>query len=290
MLAQDIQTLVTGLAREHGLEPAALLAVCDVESGGRVFATVDGRNEPLIRFEGHYFDRRLSSAKRTAARKAGLASPKAGAIANPRTQAARWKMLRRAMEIDRKAAQESVSWGLGQVMCAHWSWLGYGHVDDLVAEARSGAKGQACLMLRFIGKAGLIDALVKHDWHAFSRGYNGPAYRKHGYHRKLARAYNRYSSAASAPPGNENPGTYLKMGSLGEAVADLQRVLTAAGYPTSPDGVYGKHTQKRLMAFQRDSHLRPDGIAGPLTWAKLTTAPPVTSLINRLMNWLKSRF
>ncbi len=42
------------------LQPAALLAVADVESGGKAFARVNGRNEPLIRFEGHYFDRRLS--------------------------------------------------------------------------------------------------------------------------------------------------------------------------------------------------------------------------------------
>ncbi|MCA1262949.1 N-acetylmuramidase family protein, partial [Nitratireductor aquimarinus] len=72
-----------------GLEPALLLAVAQVESGGQVSAMVRGRAEPPIRFEGHYFDRRLSGAKQAAARAAGLASPEAGAIANPRSQAAR---------------------------------------------------------------------------------------------------------------------------------------------------------------------------------------------------------
>jgi hypothetical protein len=56
------------VAREAGIEPAALLAIAEVESGGCAFATVDGRREPLIRFEGHYFDRRLQGRARDEAR------------------------------------------------------------------------------------------------------------------------------------------------------------------------------------------------------------------------------
>ncbi len=61
--------------RRSGSSPPCLLAVAEVESGGKVFATVRGRREPLIRFEGHYFDRRLSGGRLTLARQAGLASP-----------------------------------------------------------------------------------------------------------------------------------------------------------------------------------------------------------------------
>jgi hypothetical protein len=119
MFTQETISEITAVAREIGIEPAALLAVAEVESGGKAFASVEGRLEPLIRFEGHYFDRRLTPAKREAARREGLASPLAGAVINPRMQAARWKLLARAAAIDRKAALESVSWGLGQVMGAH---------------------------------------------------------------------------------------------------------------------------------------------------------------------------
>ena len=87
---------ISKVASDAGMEPAALLAVAEVETGGVAFATVDGRQEPLIRFEGHYFDRRLSAEDRVVARAAGLASPQAGAIANPSSQAARWRMLERA--------------------------------------------------------------------------------------------------------------------------------------------------------------------------------------------------
>lgn len=208
MFTEAVILEIAKVAEELKVERAALLAVAEVESGGKVFATVRGQNLPLIRFEGHYFDRRLSGAKRIRARSEGLASPKAGDVANPSTQAARWAMLERATAIDRRAALESTSWGIGQVMGAHWDWLGYASVDDLVGEARSGAAGQARLMARFINRAGLRPALRAHDWPSFARGYNGAGYKANGYHTKMAASYRRFAAmdlkergaAAPVPP------------------------------------------------------------------------------------------
>jgi len=207
MFTQETISEIAAVARKLGIEPAALLAVAEVESGGQAFVTVEGRLEPLIRFEGHYFDQRLALAKRDAARRDGLASPIAGAVVNPRAQAARWKLLSRAAAIDRKAALESVSWGLGQVMGAHWAWLGYASVEALAGEARDSIAGQARLMARYIGKAGLRTALAARDWHAFARGYNGPAYRRFGYHTKMAAAYKRHAGThapKALPPPSAN--------------------------------------------------------------------------------------
>jgi hypothetical protein len=154
MFSKETIREIERAARQAGVEPAALLAIAEVESGGRVFATVDGRREPLVRFEGHYFDRMLDDGKRALARRKGLASPKAGAVKNPASQAARWRLLAEAAAIDREAALQSVSWGIGQVMGAHWKALGYDSVEALVAEARSGAGGQIRLMLRFLKQTG----------------------------------------------------------------------------------------------------------------------------------------
>lgn len=181
MFTTEVRNEIETDASRIGVEPAALLAIAEVEAAGRAYATVNGRKEPLIRFEGHYFDRRLPAAKRSAARDAGLADPKSGAVKNPASQAARWAMLARASAIDHKAAHESVSWGLGQVMGAHWEWLGYPGIDELVAEARSGVGGQISLMARYIDRAGLAAAIRRRDWAAFARGYNGPGYKRHGY-------------------------------------------------------------------------------------------------------------
>ena len=141
MFTGETRQEIERMAREAGLEPAALLAIAEVESGGRALATVNDKAEPLIRFEGHYFDRLVEDGKREQARAKGLASPSMGAVKNPASQAARWAMLDKAMAIDRAAALQSVSWGIGQVMGSHWKALGYGSVERLVEEARSGVAG-----------------------------------------------------------------------------------------------------------------------------------------------------
>ncbi len=264
-------------ARASGHDPAAILAIVEVESGGRLLARVNGRDEPLIRFEGHYFDRRLTGIKRETARAAGLADPRAGRVKNPASQTTRHAMLKRAEAIDAKAARESCSWGIGQVMGAHWAWLGYPSVDALVEEARSGLAGQLRLMLAFIHKSGLSDALRKRDWTAFAKGYNGPGFAANAYHTKLAAACRRY---AAMDLGGEHATSVSKpdaltQGSQGSAIESLQRRLSASGYPLTADGRFGPLTQKAIKAFQRDHGLGETGIADAATLSTLESVLPL---------------
>lgn len=279
----EVRAAIAAEARRIGVPAAALAAVAQVETGGIAFAAFDGRREPLIRFEGHYFDRRLAGAARETARRAGLASPRAGAVANPSAQAARWRLLDRAAAIDRRAAFESTSWGLGQVMGAHWAWLGYGTVDAMVAQARAGAAGQARLMAAYVEKAGLVAALAARDWHAFARGYNGPAYQANGYHHKIASAFERFDAGAQ-PPGGAI--VSVRRGATGEAVRALQQALAARGHALAVDGVFGPRTEQAVRAFQAASGLVADGIVGPSTRAALDPAPsPRPTLLARLVRW-----
>lgn len=66
----------------------------------------------------------------------------------------------------------------------------------------------------------------------------------------------------------------LSTGSSGPDVAGLQQSLNqrppSSFPPLRPDGIFGTKTQVRLMEFQRNNGLRADGIAGPLTLAKLS--------------------
>ncbi|MAS06492.1 MAG: peptidoglycan-binding protein [Ahrensia sp.] len=264
MFSAEVRKEIEAVAREAGLEPAALLAIAEVESGGRAFAIVGGKREPLIRFEGHYFDRLVDDGKRARARAKGLASPSMGAV-NPASQAARWALLKDAMEIDRAAALQSVSWGIGQVMGSHWKALGYGSVEELVAEARSGVAGQIRLMLRFLVTNRLIGTIRRHDWAAFARAYNGPRYKVHRYDSRIAAAYAKHKRGG-APAA---PGDMLRRGDRGEAVKDLQRALTAAGYPIAQDGAFGPATARAVERFQSDHGLGVDGIAGPATFDAL---------------------
>lgn len=263
----DAETLraIGTIAARLKVEPAALQAVAEIESAGKVFALVKGRQEPLIRWEGHYFDQRLKGAERDEARRLRLADPKAGAIGNPRSQAARWEIVTRAVRINRQAALESFSIGLGQVMTAHWKWLGFDSADDLIKLAREGAGGQIELMAKFIEKAGLDDELLRLDFTAFARGYNGSGFAKNGYHTKMAAAYKRLSGN---PPVSAAT-TMLRMGSKGARVRDLQTLLVRAGYAVTVDGDYGPATRDAVKDFQKAQRIKVDGVAGPETVRRL---------------------
>lgn len=256
-------------AERIGVEPAALLAVAEIESAGHVYANVGGRDEPLIRWEGHYFDRRLTGSKRALARKQGLASSTVGGVKNPSSQSARWQIVARASKIDRDAALESISIGLGQVMGAHWARLGFSSPSEMVDHARKGAAEQINLMVRYIEEFGLADELQRLDFEAFTRGYNGPGGIKAGYHTKMRKAYERRTGrpAVSAASG------MLRMGSRGPNVRELQALLLRAGYQVKVDGDFGPATKSAVMAFQSDHGIAVDGVVGPETQLAMTAIP-----------------
>jgi len=263
MLTNDQRRELGELAREYDLPEAHVLAVVDVESDGKVFATVEGRLEPLILNEPHILYRRLSGAQREKAVAQGLAYPKWGTKPYPKTQAARWEWVNQASQINRDAAYESMSYGVGQVMGMHWKTLGFSDVHQFVAQARSGLKGQADLMLRFVRSNGLEDDLRAGRWASFARGYNGAGYAKNRYDVKLKAAAATYGGSDSEASG------MLRMGAKGRRVRELQALLIRAGYSVKEDGDFGPTTKKALQGFQAARGLTTDGIYGPKTESAL---------------------
>jgi peptidoglycan hydrolase-like protein with peptidoglycan-binding domain len=70
-------------------------------------------------------------------------------------------------------------------------------------------------------------------------------------------------------------GPLLERGALGPAVAEVQRLLQAAGVPTGPvDGDFGPMTQAAVRRFQQARGLAVDGVVGPQTWAALQVRRP----------------
>lgn len=55
-----------------------------------------------------------------------------------------------------------------------------------------------------------------------------------------------------------------KVGSRGEVVKQIQKALHLI-----PDGIFGKLTEEAVISFQNQNGLKPDGIVGPATLAKL---------------------
>lgn len=268
-IASEDLAYIKNVCLTNKIEPNVLLAVIDVESNGVLFADVAGTLLPVIRWEGHYFDRLVPAEKRAAARKAGLAGAM-GIVKNPASQVKRYDMLEKAAAIDEEAAYSSVSIGIGQVMGAHANDLGYDSAKAMFDTAKQGLSGQIELMLRYIVNNNLIDELQRKDWSAFARGYNGPAYKKNGYHLKLKAAYESYTGplvVVSTPPSTE----MLRMGSMGARVRELQQLLTRADVVVKVDGDFGPATKKAVEAFQKKNKLAVDGVAGPETMAVLLT-------------------
>lgn len=262
MITPEIASAVSRVALTHGMEPASLKAFVEVESGGLAYAVVDGRKEPLIRWEGHYFYRLCNDLVRDSAVAAGLANPKAGGVKNPASQQDRWdRLLKPAMAIDKQAALESCSWGLGQVMGAHWKMLGFVSVLDMVDTARRDIEGQIELIARFIEKTGLKGALAAHDWKTVARGYNGSGYAKNAYDVKMAAAYKNYAVTGTPVVGPDG------------AVLAIQKRLVVHGFAITVDGLRGPKTQAAIIAFQKAKGLKPDGIVGRFTMAALNEDP-----------------
>lgn len=249
---------VAAIADRLKVDTAALLAVADVESAGVSEWKVAGKNRPPIRFEGHYFHKKLKGDKLKAAVAAGLANPKAGAVKNPGSYGARYALLERAAKIDAKAAYESTSWGLGQVMGDHWKKLGFRSVDEMVNTANT-VDGQIEIMARYIQKFGLVDELQSKGWKSFAAQYNGPAYKKNRYDTKMAAAYATYSKMLAGGLTEAVEGRI-------ETVAIYQKDLKRLGfYKGDVDGIAGTATKAAVRAFQKANGLVADGKYGKMT-------------------------
>jgi len=256
-------------AERLGVEWQALAAVAQVESGGRPLW--DGLCP--IRIEGHYFDKRLTGAAQKAAREQGLAAPKAGVVKNPGKMADRYAMLKRMTAIDEGAALESCSWGLGQVMGAHWKKLGYPNVQNLATEARESVSGQVRLMGRYIESFGLDKELKAKNWAGFALKYNGKNYKVNKYDVKMAEAYEEFLyGSIKETKSTIKSDDIIERGDKGPEVGELQRRLAELGYYNGAiDAIFGGGTEMAVMDFQRDAQIQVDGRAGPHTEAMLKT-------------------
>lgn len=70
---------------------------------------------------------------------------------------------------------------------------------------------------------------------------------------------------------------YLKIGSRGSDVAEIQYFLQEWGYNPGPtDGIFGPKTDQAVRRFQNDHGLVVDGIVGPVTYQALRSDKPGT--------------
>lgn len=227
-----------------GIEPAAFWAVMAVETRG--FGFLKDRR-PLILFERHVFHRLTNGAFSAAHPDISRSSSGGYGLSG----AGQYPRLAKAVALNREAALQSASWGLGQVMGFNAGNAGFASTEAMVV-AMAGSEDAQCLgMVQFILTNGLAKYLRNHDWAKFARYYNGEDYKKNAYDTKLGKAFNLYS---------DHPLPSLD-------VRACQTALTYLGFdPKGVDGLFGYGTQKALMAWQK-ARKRP--VDGKLTDATL---------------------
>lgn len=84
----------------------------------------------------------------------------------------------------------------------------------------------------------------------------------------IARLLSMVGGPAPAP----DPHPLLSIGSTGPAVVRVQQFLHIAD-----DGIFGQQTYGAVKAYQASVGLDPDGVVGPLTWAKIEAGVQPTS-------------
>jgi len=182
-----------GVARACGIlgvGEAELRAVLAVETSGNGFLP-DGR--PKILFERHVFHR-LTQGRHSAGHP-DISDAKPGGY---RGGAAEYDRLERAIALDRSAALDSASWGLGQIMGFNAATAGYPDAETMARDFAGSADAQVVAVARFIAASGAQAHLAAHDWAAFARIYNGARFADNRYDEKLQRAYERL--AEDHPP------------------------------------------------------------------------------------------
>jgi len=267
----DVIRIVDAKAQALRIPSANLAAIVHVESAGKVYATVDGEQRPMILFEPHLFYRKLTGAARDEAVSLKLASAKWNKKLYPGSQGGRWRQIEAAQALCHRhglsdvLAFESASYGVGQVLGEHWDDLGFASFNDFYSLMMSGAAGQIEIMCRYIVHNGLLDELQEGRWPAFFRGYNGPAWKRNGYDKAIEAALPLYGASAAPADG------MLRLGAKGARVRELQALLVRAGHELKVDGDFGPATKGAVEAFQTANALRVDGVAGPATLKALST-------------------
>jgi hypothetical protein len=217
---------LTVAAQHVDVEPAVLWSVVVVETSGCGFLP-DRR--PSILFERHIFSARTQH--RFDASHAAI-SGSAGGYGPP--GAHQYERLAEAIACDRRAALESASWGLGQVMGFNAALAGFRNAEDMITQMMRSENEQILGMVRFMRASGMHTALQRRDWTAFARSYNGPGFATNRYHEKLAAAHTRLSS-------NGLPDLDVRA---------VQLLLVYHGFnPGAIDGVVGGLTRAAITAF-----------------------------------------
>lgn len=180
---------VRDVAKMFNVPPAALYAVRQVEAPFGGFLK-DGR--PVILFEAHRFDALTNGRFRKSHPALSSASWDRSLYARGATPDIRsmreHDRLAVAATLDRDAALKAASWGAFQILGSNHKQSGFNTLQEFINAMYRDERAQLIAAMNFIRNLRIDDELRRGDWAGFARVYNGPAYAKNEYDKKLSRA------------------------------------------------------------------------------------------------------
>lgn len=214
---------------------AQLWAVLAVETSGNGFFS-DRR--PKILFERHVFSR--LTHQMFDAQHPQISSKTPGNYGE--SGAHQYDRLNQAIGLNRNAALQSTSWGLGQTMGFNFAHTHSVDVESMVKRMVASENEQLLCTIGTLIEGGSVDALRAKDWANFARRYNGPNYAINNYDLRLSAAYQKFSYGGT-------PDLRIRM---------AQTYLTYLGFhPGTIDGIVGKQTRDAMNLFQAKAGLGP---------------------------------
>jgi len=210
--------LISAVATRLNLEPATVLAVWYVESGGRAHTI----NQAVIRFENHLlwrawgeqnattYDAHFQHGGRAPATGESCAHgwschkyrrADSGEFANVhRNQTSEYDALDVAIGLAGEPARNCLSIGGPQILISNYRRIGYTSPRAMWDAFQAGERAQVLGFFDFC-EGRLITALRNHDWTAFARGYNGGGQAQR-YGTNIANAYAAAQAVlpSAAPP------------------------------------------------------------------------------------------
>jgi len=215
-----------------GTGAAELWSVLSVETKG--FGYLNDRR-PQILFERHIFSKRTN--RQFDKTHPDISKPQPGGYGA--SGGHQYDRLQEAINLDRTAALESASWGIGQLMGFNCGQAGFADVEAMVTAMMGSENDQLLAMAKWVVKNNLDKPLASHNWAGFAKGYNGANYAINQYDKKLATAFSKYSS---------------KLPDL--TVRQAQVYLTYLGFNAGGiDGLAGPTTFRAVNEFQSQNNL-----------------------------------
>jgi len=194
---ENWRAVINSEAQRLGIEPAFAMAIITVEAG-KVGLTSDGK--PVIRFEPHVFNKQLASRgieKHGGWGSSTLTGRNVDGVSCEGGQANEHACFQKALQINKDAAYNSMSMGLGQIMGFNAGTAGYPSAENMFQSFSAGGGGeveQIKAMFRLIEKTpAQLSACRRKDFGAFTRAYNGSSPGSDLYARYVSGMQNAYA-------------------------------------------------------------------------------------------------